>query len=694
MEMKPSRILLCAVCSTLTLSSISAEQGLDPLLPLTYRPHGVETACREIEKIRSETGFRRFMLTGPGFNGVMFAPFAPDLYEQMGREIAEIKQRLKHLDVEISWWCAPTIRYLSDFPSIEDPAGNTSKDNKKCPLDESFAADFTAKICAVAKAHPKFIGIEDDYTLSWGRGLDRNGPCFCKRHLAAFAKRYGKSLTGPEIAAAFQTRTPENLPIRQAFADTIRESLVALGRQVRAAVDEVDPSIRFVICESAGAEKDGNSLVPIARAFAGGTRPAVRPHGAIYGAETTPAAVPGALSHTMWTLEHLPKDVETFYEADTYPHNRFYSSAAQLMAQVAGAMMMGADDSLLYCLQYLDDPLEDRGYAEAFNALKPRLAAVRDFLRTREARLVGVRSVYRAEDVFLTRGFGEGHGKGILKQNAYMLAKFGLPYTTRPDAKGPAILIASIAETMSDEEIRALLAGGVLMDAPAADLLTRRGFGSFLGVDVEMAKERLPIIDETILPAAGCVRKGRHVNAFYILFAGTEGTVSRFAVLKPHEGTEVWSEFTGVGGKPVTPSLTFARNALGGRVAVLSVSLLDNRSSGLYNLRKQEMLRNLFLKLTPDGLPVYALEVPGIWLLASASSDGREMLVMANNLSGDVRNDVELAFGTAWRDARIARLGKDGSKIALGRTAPRWKVPFEMGQMLPEFLLLERETDQ
>ncbi|MBR4475996.1 MAG: hypothetical protein IKO87_00445, partial [Kiritimatiellae bacterium] len=102
--MKPSGILFCAVCSTLSLSSSFAAQRLDPLLPFTYRPLGVETTCREIEKIRSETGFRRFMLTGPGFNGVMFAPFAPDLYEQMGREIAEVKSRLKHLDVEISWW--------------------------------------------------------------------------------------------------------------------------------------------------------------------------------------------------------------------------------------------------------------------------------------------------------------------------------------------------------------------------------------------------------------------------------------------------------------------------------------------------------------------------------------------------------------------------------------------------------------
>ena len=60
------------------------------------------------------------------------------------------------------------------------------------------------------------IAIEDDYTLAWGRGL-RGGGCFCERHLALFAKRFGRPLAAAEIAAAFENRTAANLPVRRAF---------------------------------------------------------------------------------------------------------------------------------------------------------------------------------------------------------------------------------------------------------------------------------------------------------------------------------------------------------------------------------------------------------------------------------------------------------------------------------------------
>ena len=140
----------------------------------------------------------------------------------------------------------------------------------------------------------------------------------------------------------------------------------------------------------------------------------------------------------------------------------------------------------------------------------------------------------------------------------------------------------------------------------------------------------------------------------------------------------------------LTPSITVARNALGGRVAVLAVSLMGNRSSGLYNFRKQEVLRNLFQRLVPESLPVAAVGAPGIWLLASVAADGQEMLVMVNNLSGDVRDDVRLAFSGAWRGASVARLGADGSPVPCGQASAEWKVPFVLGQMQPEFLLLKR----
>lgn len=662
--------------------------GLDPVVPVFHKMlGGAGETCRELRRIKAATGLRRFFLCAPCFNDVMFGPFPADLYARIGDDIAAVRRGLADTDIEISWWCTPSIRYFSDFPPIEDAAGHTSQDNKKCPLDGAFAADFASKVQSVAKAHPAMICIEDDYTLSWGRGLE-GGACFCRRHLAAFAERYGRALTAAEIAGAFRDRTPENLPVRRAFSDTIRESLVSLARKVRAAVDEVDPSIRIMVCESGGAEKDGDLLEAVARAFAGGTRPAVRPRGAIYGAETTPATIPNAIGHVVWLCERLPADIEKFYEADVYPHNRFYSSASQLMSLMAGAAMAGTDDYLFYCLQYLDDPLEDPGYADAFNALKPRLEAARRFMRGRGGRLCGARIYWRAEDLSLTRGIGSSHGEQ-LGAGSYLLAKFGVPYTTRP-AGAPVLLIGEVAETMPDAEIRELLSGGVLLDGPAAALLARRGFGDLIGADVEPVEGRPRIVDERLRPEAGCRRPGRRMNAFYIFSAGSEGTAGGFVRLAPHEGAEVWSDFHGIDGKVAMPSVVFSRNSIGGRVGIIAMALAGNRSSGLYNLRKQELVRNLLEKLSPDTIPVSALGIPGIWLLAAVSADGGEMLVMADNLSGDVREGVRLGFSGAWRDAEVARLGADGKPVPLGRTAAEWTVPFALGQMEPEFLLLRR----
>ena len=681
-----------ALAFAAAMAAVAAVQGaIDPYVPVCSQSLGEDELCAEIERINAATGFRRFCICRPTFNGVMFGPVEPDLFAKIGRDVGALRERLSPKGIEISWWCTPSIRYFSDFPPVEDAYGGKSLDNKKCPLDEAFAENFAARVKAAAMGRPKMICIEDDYTLGWGRGL-KGGACFCRRHLADFAKRYGKALTGPEIDAAFERRTPGNEPIRRAFACTVRESLVSLARRVRAAVDEVDPTIRFLVCEpGANAEKDGDTLEAVARAFAGGTRPAVRPSGAIYGAETTPASVPAALAHTMWTLERLPADVETFYEADVYPHNRFYSSASQLMSLMAGAVAMGADDFMLYCLQYLDDPFEDSGYADAFLALKPSLESVRSFIRERRSRLAGVRVAWKAEDAFLVRGKGSGHCSQ-LRCGAYLLSKFGMPYTTRADSKGAVLLVGDVAETMPDDEIRRFLSGGLILDAPAAALLSKRGFAKELGVGVELAKGRLPVTDEVLLPAAGCTRRGKHLNAFYIFAAGTEGTVDKFAVLRPASGTEVWSEFRGPDGKAVTPSLTLACNGLGGRVAVLATSLVGNRSSGLFNLRKQEMFRRLVERLAPGSLPVAACDAPGIWTLASVSEDGRSMLVALNNLSGDVRDGVTFAFSGEWCGADAFRIAKDGTRSAIGRTSAIWRAPFTFGQMTPEFLVVERRN--
>lgn len=672
-------------------SIVVAAKAMEPVVPVMWRRGAVEETARDLREIRAKSGLSRFFVAGPGFNEVMYAPFATNLYAEMGREIGEIARLVAPDGVEVGWWCSPSIRYVSGFAPVEDAFGGKSQDNKKCPLDPAFQTNWAAKVKAVvAAARPCMVNVEDDYTLAWGRGLNGGG-CFCERHLALFAKIYGKPLPAAEIAAAFERRTDENLPIRRAFAAAVRESLAILARKVRAAVDEVDPSVRICVCEpGASADKDGVSVESVARAFAGpNTRPAVRPSGAIYGAQTTPAEVPGAVAHTFYTLERLPKDIETFYEADPYPHNRFFTSAAQMGSLMSGAVFAGAQNVLLYCLQYLDDPFEDPGYADEFSRLRRRLEAVAEFNRTRRAALRGVRIVWTSGALALTRGLG-GVRDAQLADEAFVLSKFGLPYTTRSDAEGPAIIAGNIVESLSDAEIAKLLSGAVLVDAPAAALLAKRGFGRDLGADVKLAAGRLPVVREEILPAAGLMRRGRDVNAFYIFSAGTEGTVRSFATLAPHAGTEVWSRFYGVDGKEVTPSLTVAQNTRGGRVAVLATSLLGNRSSGLLNLRKQEMWRNLFDKIAPNALPVAALDAPGIWTLASVSEDGREMMVMVDNLSGDVREGLAFAVAAEWRGAAVSRLGPDGREEAPETVSARWTPKCAFAQMQPEFFVFAK----
>lgn len=663
----------------------------DPFVPYKYFMGQIARAIGDIRHIHETAGLRRFYLCGPTFSGVMYAPFPDDLYARMGAEFAEVKRALADTDIELGWWCTPSIRYVSDFEPIQDAWGNKSIDNKKCPLDPAFQADWAAKIKSVAAAmRPTIINIEDDYTLGWGRGL-KSSACYCPRHLAAFAYRYGQTLPGPAIAAAFENRTPENLAIRRAFADTVRESLCELARRVRAAVDEVDPSIRIGLCEAgANSDKDGDALEAVARAFAGPhTRPAVRPAGAIYGAQTTPADIPPAIGHTLDTLERLPKDIETFYEADPYPHNRFYTSASQMISLMSGALFMGSQNIQFYCLQNLDDPLEDTGYVDAYQSMKPRLERVRGFISARKARLAGVRLVWRTENISLNRG---GDGDSQLVDGAFLCAKMGFPYTTRKDAKGSAILAGDIVHVMTDEDLLAILSGGVFVDAPAAALLSKRGFGGHLGVEVKLAEERLPIITETILPASGCQRRGKSVNAFHIFNVGTEGTIHTFATLTPHVDTEIWSEFSGIDGKVVTPSLTMAANSLGGRVAVFAVSLLGNRNSGLYNLRRQEQLRNLFNRLAPETLPVVAVDAPGIWTMAQVAEDEKSMLVMVNNLSGDVRSSLAFAFSREWTGAAIARLDENGEPRPLGVVTSRWSPRLAFAQMQPEFFVVDKLT--
>ena len=181
------------------------------------------------------------------------------------------------------------------------------------------------------------------------------------------------------------------------------------------------------------------------------------------------------------------------------------------------------------------------------------------------------------------------------------------------------------------------------------------------------------------------------MNASFIFNAGAEGSSSAFAKLKPGPKGEALSVYCDRDGKELAPSFVYGENDDGGRSAALAVQLPGNRTSSLFNLRKQELIRRTFSRLAgAGGLPIAIENAPGIWVLAAVSADGREMMVMANNLSGDVRNDLRFVVGGEWQGAVVSHVGQDGGCVPMGKASGVFAPGIAFEQMVPEFFLFVR----
>lgn len=674
-------LLLCAV-----FAPGAVAHPLDPMVPVNPDMADAKTLAADLRVARERWGLRRFVLTGPHAVNTQFNRTTEETYRRLGERIAEVRGHLTGTDIELGWWLAPTLRQGSGVPGqhVVDCEGHVS--DAVCPLDPGFMSRLTAGIAATCRAGKPFIVFfEDDYELAWHRGVNALGGCFCDRHLAAFAERYGKRLSAAEIAAAFRNRTAANAPLRLAFAETQKASLVSFAQAIRRAIDGVDPAIRTCLCQSYRVDLDGDTTEAVARALAGGTRPVVRIYGAKYNNENNAVKLPQTLAHAAWSAATLPKDIELIHESDPYPHNRFFSAASFFGSEIACAFMCGVSDSYLYCSQYLDDPFEDGGYADWFCRNRRRLETVRDFRA--KAHPVGVRVSFDPREHYMVRAAAQGRTLDFLADGTYFLGKLGFPYSL---VGGDAtVLSAQSVEQMDDDAVRRALSGGVLLDGAAALALSSRGFNGLIGVEPERV-DRLPVTSERILPASGCRKRGKRVNCWLLDPVGSvEANVLLRLKLLP--GAEAWAEYVGTDEAVVAPSVAVFANALGGRVAVLSQGLSGNRSSGIYSPRKQELFVRLFDWLSQGRLDVCAPETPCTWVLACESERGDEMLVMVNNLAGETRDDVALRLSEKWRGVSVARLDMDGSWQQLGKADSQlWRPAISFQHMTPEFFRFTR----
>ena len=657
-----------------TVAACAAAKPFEFLVPVDWSSRPPESQVGDLRRMHDEFGLKKFVLIGPWRKRYSCEADVAS-YVQTGRDIAFAKRALADLeDVEIGWWLAPSIGSSRDFPGqrMLDCDGNETF--ASCPLSEEFAAALCERVEAcVREARPTVMFVEDDYTLANHGGMNAMKGCFCPLHIAEFARRTGRRLEAKEIAAMFRAPTAENAALRRAFADLSRDSLAQLAARIRKTIDKVNPATRVCICQSGFVDVDGASTEAVARAFAGGTRPMIRICGAGY-FEESPAKLPEIVAHAIWSAQHFGKDIEIIHETDPYPHTRFYNSSLFLLSELAGVVMGGASGSYLYCTQYIDDPLGDPGYAERMKEYAKRLEVVRDMRSSMKP--CGVNVVYDPAEVYMYRETEKGTAFGTLPAGAHFISKLGFPMQTTSDAAASA-LFGTAPNGLSDEDISKILEGGVLIDAEAAVLLSKRGFSDLMGCSAEPMPGDLLYDFERILPAAGCRLRGKELYNRKVvskpILGWTPKKKSVVALLKPSARSEEWSSLISIHGERVAPATVFSVNSKGGRVAVMSRSIDAPAHPSLYSERKQELLMNLFDRLSRGTLDVCAPYTPSTWVLAAGGD--AELLVMVVNLAGEPRSDIALRFSAKWRGATVDVLRADGSWERMGTASERTVIP-------------------
>ena len=344
-----------------------------------------------------------------------------------------------------------------------------------CPMDEGVLDHLCKEIKLIAAEHPSVLMLDDDVRIIMRPGIC----CGCPLHMAEYNRRMNTSFTKEELNTHLRSHG-QNDPLVQGFVTLMRDTLIHAVTRMRAAVDEVDPSILGVSCTS-GDECD--SVIYTNPIWCGKGNPTIvrTPNGTYapitvkYLSDTMRrAAVSGA------RLRDNGIDI-TLAECDTIPYNRYGKNARYLHSHFTASLLEGLKGSKHWITRtssyepksgvaFRDVLAKHYGFYEKIAELSDKLT------------FVGANSCFTEQKWydFSRNAIWQYHSNCWASNH---LERMGLPFYFSNKRYGATFLEDTIARDLPDEEIRAMFEGGsVFMSAQVARDLEARGYGHLLGV--------------------------------------------------------------------------------------------------------------------------------------------------------------------------------------------------------------------
>lgn len=628
---------------------------LDVIIPVSLEldwPSREEIVRGILEQFHNY-GFTRFALAAPcgGWRSVGYP--RREIFRERAELFRQIKDELAPCGIQCGWWITLTVKSgpapgwnrMVRMDGSETPFAS-------CPQNPAFRDRFAEDVALFAKiAKPAFIVTEDDFSIN---AATSGEGCFCQLHLEEFAKRQGRTYSREELRNIFAEKTPQSFALLKQYRELMRDSLTTFAGAVRREVDRESPEIPIGFMQPGTADRDGDSTEAVARALAGRNHiPFVRLYGTFYGGEDI-ERIPVELYHALFSKQHIKGDFRFYHESDTFPHTRFFTSAASMRAMMTAVYSFGFDGSTLQTQQLLDDANEEHIYGEMFAWERSRFHAIHRIAK--QCRVKGVQIHY---DPFWGT-VDETDIPGWTKCAAH----FGLPYTTLDSSV--AFLSGTQTAHLSDEAVMRFLSQGLFLDGLAAKILCGRGYGEHLGVEV--GEESVTGCDRFDLGGREVIQEefiascqGRHMHRAE--FFSPCGNGKLFAVTPREAGCEVVTRVVTFQNKYLAPAMTRFQNRLGGRVVVMGMTVGGNNSSSLFNYRRQRLIQELLVWCGDDF--AFVKDAARVFAVMNEAVDSRKagfsgMLTLIN-LCPDELEEFTIHLPPKWRAVeRFSRLDVHG----------------------------------
>lgn len=569
------------------------------------------------------------------------------------------------------------------WQTMVDPRGRAAT-AVVCPLDPAWRAYIDEVIALFAAERFRVVWLDDDIRLHNHAPLEWGG-CFCPLHLAEFARRTGASPTREELVAACLA-PGEPHAWRGQWMDMWESTHLAMIARWRDLLAPGGTRLGLMSSSMDSHTTEGRRWADWWRALAG-DRPAVhRPHFWGYGdwmGWDLPGAI-AALEQNRDVQESSPGGgaaLESGPEIECFPYGRWVKSLRQLGAHCAIGVVGGGNALNVSVHDFSGNDPGDEPERDAWlGAARPALDHLAEAF-PRSMRAMGVGLPWREDAGRRVRLPPDTTRWGALgtatRPWSTWLGAIGVPFATR--AMPVNALTGDHAWAYDDAEIERWLAGGLLLDNRAAEVLVERGFGALLGVRSlrRIDQDSVCYAMERCLDPAFALRVGADIN---INLGGAHSGWLLQAELASE--AHVISDLRDPRGQTVGHGQWLFENARGGRVAVVPWSA---RTSGgappMYAQRAAQL--SATIAWLDRGRTVGRV-TGGPWLVPSVRSDGKVWATAVWNASPDDITRLEVTLPAAApaptsamlidADGAMHRATLEGKSVRLPRPMRQWEM--------------------